>query len=208
MERTIVIFANSVKNNAHCVAGKCIQNLEWIRPVSTVNGTALSANQIKCKNPYGSFAAKTLQRVRMRFEQHTPLINQPENYLISSDTWVQDFKIELYEISKYLDNLEDIWGKTDRVNYGDIKNEKISIKQSLCLLQINNLKLYLNRYNKRRAIFNYKNITYDLAATDPNFDNLIKQYQFPISSAMVCVSLGEPYTDGQCYKIVAGIFIV
>ncbi|MGO3875885.1 MAG: dual OB domain-containing protein [Psychrobacter celer] len=42
MNNTIVILANSVKNRAHCVAGKCIRTRQWIRPVGDANGCALS----------------------------------------------------------------------------------------------------------------------------------------------------------------------
>ena len=208
MEKTIIIFANSVKNKAHCIAGKCTQTLEWVRPVSTVDGKELSVTQAKCKNPYGSFPVKTLQKVRIHFEQHAPLINQPENYLISSNDWLQNFKIEPNEIINYIDSLESLWGHSDRIRYQDIVDGTINVHQSLCLVQVNDVRLYLNQYDKRRVQFSYKDIGYDLAATDPNFNNLRTQHEFPLNSAILCVSLGEPYTDGNCYKIVAGIFIV
>ncbi|MFN4317272.1 dual OB domain-containing protein [Acinetobacter parvus] len=35
MDRTIVIFASSIKYQGRCVAGKCISSNNWIRPVST-----------------------------------------------------------------------------------------------------------------------------------------------------------------------------
>ena len=58
MDRTIVIFASSIKYQGRCVAGKCISSNNWIRPVSTNNGGELSSQQVLVKNNYGKFPVK------------------------------------------------------------------------------------------------------------------------------------------------------
>jgi hypothetical protein len=79
----------------------------------------------------------------------------------------------------------------------------VSIQQSLYLLKVDNLNLYKNNENKRRASFLYKNLYYDLPVTDPNFDNI--QNNDTNLQGILCVSLGENF-NGYCYKIVANIF--
>jgi hypothetical protein len=65
----IIVLANSVKHGQHCVAGKCINTGNWVRPVSNANGAELSHEQAKYQNPYGTFGVKPLQKIRMGFSQ-------------------------------------------------------------------------------------------------------------------------------------------
>jgi len=106
----IVILANSIKHHQHCVAGKAFSNGKWIRPVSNINGSELSHDQAKCKNPHGKFKVKPLQKVLMSFIEHAPLPHQPENFVIDGTEWKQNYKIADTELGNYLDNPDDLWG--------------------------------------------------------------------------------------------------
>ncbi|WP_028834763.1 MULTISPECIES: dual OB domain-containing protein [unclassified Pseudoalteromonas] len=199
----IVVLANSLKHHQHCVAGKLTDSSKWVRPVSNVAGAELSHEQAKCQNPHGRFFVKPLQKVTIGLECHAPLINQPENYLIDDSIWQQNYKIDKSEVLRYLDSPDDLWGVGDRVDYKMVQYGEIKIDQSLYLIEVSDLNLYLNNYNKRRASFIYSGNQYDLAVTDPNFDALIQD-----SSALqniLCISLGEEY-EGSCYKLVATVF--
>lgn len=94
-------------------------------------------------------------------------------------------------------------GGADRVCYTDILSGDTVIGQSLYLVSVENLTLYINTYEKRRASFLYRGITYDFAVTDPNFDIITQNNS--TSSRILCISLGEEY-DGYCFKLVATIF--
>lgn len=205
--KTIIIFANSVKHGKHCVAGKDISTNQWVRPVASQTGAELSKENTLISNPYGNFPVKPLQKVEITFQSHTPLINQPENWLINkSEKWIQNYKINDSEIVNYLDIPENLWGNTDRVAFNDIQTRKIVIQQSLYLVHVSNLHLYKNTNNKRRANFIYNTLNYDLAVTDRNFDNLTSNGESLYPKAYLCVSLGEVFND-YCYKIVAWIYI-
>jgi len=199
----IVVLANSLKHHQHCVAGKLIDGSQWVRPVSDVAGAELSHEQAKCQNPHGRFNVKPLQKVTIGLESHTPLINQPENYLIDDSIWQQNYKIDKTELTRYLDSPDNLWGATDRVDYRMIQHRDIQIDQSLYLVEVSNLNLYLNNYDKRRASFIYSGNQYDLAVTDPNFDTLIQDSSE--LQSILCISLGEEF-EGNCYKLVATIF--
>ena len=204
MKKTVVIFANSIKHGKHCVAGKCINTKQWIRPVSDTSGTELTNEQSKYKNNYGEFVVKPKQNIVMNFKSHSPLINQPDNYLIDNTQWTQQYKITDSEIAQYLDRPESLWGESNLIPYSEISSGQIAISQSLYLVEIQDLNLYIPDQNKRRATFKYNNITYDFPVTDPNFDNIIRNSIQ--TSGIICVSLGEEF-NSSCYKLIANIFI-
>lgn len=201
--RTVVVLANSIKKHQHCVAGKCTQTGRWIRPVSTPQGGELTDAQVRYTNNYGTYYVKNLQKIEMELSLHVPLINQPDNYLISGNCWQQRYKIEVHELAHYLDTPPSLWGSADNIIYYFIENHEVEIQQSLYLVRVDNLRLYRNVNNKRRASFTYNSFHYDLAVTDPNFDNLLQSNQE--THSILCISLAELW-QGRCYKIVATIF--
>jgi hypothetical protein len=207
MNTTVVILAKSVKKGMHCVAGKEVNSRKWIRPVSSVEGAELSDQQCMYVNPYGRYKAKPLQKIEMNFSRPVPLVNQPENFLVSDQYWLQKYKIDAADLSCFLDTPDDLWGMGNRVSYAQIEGGAIKIQQSLYLIQADNLQLKMID-GKRRAIFNYADINYNLPVTDPNFENRLSN---PDNRGILCISLGEkfdPYggENYSCYKIVASIF--
>lgn len=198
----VVVLANSVKHGQHCVAGKCISTGRWIRPVSDDNGTELSHEQAKYQNPYGTFGVKPLQKIRMGFSRHVPLQHQPENYLIDGNLWTQNYSIAAADLPRHLDEPNDLWGEGNRVQHSQITMGLYNVPQSLYLVKVDDLNLY-NNGDKRRASFTYNSIDYDLAVTDPKFDETVRE-QREVND-ILCISLGEEY-QGYCYKLVATIF--
>ncbi|WP_110690564.1 dual OB domain-containing protein [Salinicola endophyticus] len=199
----IVILANSVKHHQHCVAGKCTATGQWVRPVSDANGAELSHAQAQCQNPHGTFNVKPLQKVLMGFSTHVPLAHQPENYVIDGSMWRQNYRISDGELNQYLDQPGDIWGHADRVPHALILSGQIVVGQSLYLIAVDNLNLYRNQHDRRRASFSYRGTGYDLAVTDPNFDRITQNNEEV--KGILCVSLGEEY-QGDCFKLVATVF--
>jgi len=96
---------------------------------------------------------------------------------------------------------------SDRVDANAIK--QIAISQSLYLVKVENLQTEViideNQDTRRRVSFDYNNIHYDLACTDPNFDAI--QNGQKAHNNILCISLGELFDATGCHhKIVAGIF--
>lgn len=200
---TLVVLANSVKHGQCCVAGKRLDTKEWVRPVSNVDGAELTSQQASATNPYGAYKVKPLQKVQMSFEQAVPLKNQPENYLINGTQWVQQYNITPAELNQFLDTPATLWGCGDRVDYQSIMRGQFTIEQSLQLVKVEYLMLYVDGYGSRRASFSYNGVKYVLAVTDPNFDHLLSQQNELMG--ILCISLGEEY-HGDCYKLVAAIY--
>jgi hypothetical protein len=198
----ILVLANSAKHQQHCVAGKYLANGQWVRPVSTEAGAELNHNQAKYQNPYGTFTVKPLQKILMKFSRHVPLIHQPENYLIDETVWRQNYSIGLNEINNHLDHPDSLWGGGNRVSYIQIRLGTIKIEQSLYLVKVDNIQLYM-KDDKRKISFIYNELDYELPVTDPNFDKVVND--FSEICGVICVSLGEEF-KGNCYKLVATIF--
>lgn len=201
--KTVVILANSIKHRQHCIAGKCIATGEWIRPVGDLNGSELSHEQAKYQNPYGKYTVKLKQKIIMDLDAPAPLLHQPENHLRGAATWTQNYSIQDAQLVNYLDTPISLWGADDHVSYSTIQRGALVIDQSLYLIQTEALTLYKNKFDKRRADFTYNGKKYDLAVTDPKFDELLAA-GLPLGG-IVCISLGEVY-EGNCYKLVASIF--
>jgi hypothetical protein len=199
----MVVLANSVKHGAHCVAGKDINTKQWLRPVGDKSGCALSYEQVMCTNPYGKYPVKPMQKIKMHLGEHVPIVNQPENFQVCDSNWTQHYKLAETELENYLDSPKDLWGEGDRVGFNQILSGKINIYNSLCLVKVDELKLFNCGEGKRRCSFSYNRIQYDLAATDPMFDRLFNSTA--VLKGIICVSLGEEF-HGYCYKLVASIY--
>jgi hypothetical protein len=202
-KKTILVLANSVKHGQHCIAGKCIDTGRWVRPVSDENGAALNDDQAKCQNRCGKCIVKPREKVEIGIRRHTPLPNQPENYLIDDSTWQQRYTLRKRDLNRYIDSPADLWGAGDRVPFSEISNGNIKISQSLYLVRVQEINLFISEFYKRRASFKYNGIYYNLAVTDPQFDSIIqgeKEIQ-----GIVCISIGSVFCD-CCYKLIAAIF--
>lgn len=199
----MVVLANSVKHGGHCVAGKDIKTKEWVRPVSDKDGSALSRSQVLCSNPYGKYPAKPLQKIKMNLEQHVPKVNQPENFQVGNSDWRQNYKLREDDLINYLDFPQDLWGKGNKVSFNQIKRGEVNIINSLCLVQVEKLNLFICGEGKRRCSFSYNGVMYDFPATDPMFDTLVNTNS--VLAGILCISLGEEF-HGYCYKLVASIY--
>lgn len=219
MGRTLVILANSVKHHLHCVAGKDINTKEWIRPVGSDTGEALSGEQSSYVNKEKNWRVKPLDKITMEFSKHVPLAQQPENYLISKEKWVSSFKIERNELAQYIDSPKNIWldtsTNTNRVTSSLVASKEIVIKQSLYLIKIGVLNLQVStemvdgveKY-KLRGSFMYNDIKYaDLTITDPKIWSEYKEKPlgvYELKDVYLCLSLGEEF-HGFYYKIIAAV---
>lgn len=205
MTRTVVVLADSYKHGEHCIAGKCVQTGQWIRPVSTPKGGQISDRQARSRNPYGIYPVKALQKVRMSFVEAAPLVNQPENFLIDNSEWQQNYTFAPNQLHTLLDQPESLWGEGDRVCFERIRSQNISIEQSLYLVKVSALNLYFNQNNRMRASFSYNGLNYDLAVTCRNSKDIYLNQRSLMG--VLCISLGEPWErDNCCYKLAAAIY--
>jgi hypothetical protein len=208
----ILILANSTKKGGFCVAGKDIVLNSWVRLVGDRNGAELNLSQITYNDladrrqviryePFNKF-------IRLNFGNVVPLCYQPENILIGQGVW-QEIQVTQHNIT--YDTPTDLWGTGDRIKADDIKQNLITIQQSLYLIQVINLKFYINDYNSHRACFQYGCNTYDLGATmNPSiFQDIVNGVRG--YNNILTVSLAGPFFNSysnqyEHYKLVAAVF--
>jgi len=216
MARTIPILclANSIKNQARCLAGVRLDTGGWIRPVSDRNGSALVKERYSTKSGH---VPEPPDSIRVGLERPSPLCNQPENWVISNTDW------EL--ITEEIDTRQKLALNTGIQRSGPlftnsedkVKKSELSdspVDNSLAIIKPEVLEFKLRR-GSPRAEFRFDGNTYDLSITDPQWRKRADQgMELPSTSDMpddrevlFTLSLGEEY-KGACYKLIAAIFSV
>lgn len=210
MKKEIVVFANSVRSKEHCVAGKEIESKQWVRPVSPKGGEISTA---KCTVSGGKDPVRPLQKIEIDVVgPYTSIKSQPDNWLIGKDRWEHIGEITRGEIGPYLDSPDTLWGTGDKVPYSEIEDGNMTIEQSLYLVKASELQLYRPDPNSKRTrvSFSYKRKEYNLACTDPRFEEH-RDWPHYQEEGVLCVSLaGEKFNphggpNYYYYKIAAAI---
>jgi hypothetical protein len=223
--KRIVCFANSRKTSGRCVAGKEIskngQLGAWIRPVSDRPTQEVSEEERRYQNGQDP---RLLDIVEIQMQEHIPHEHQSENHLIDPDShWINAGKLTWHKLADALDKFPgSLWidgnssysGLNDRIPHA----QAAKLPGSLMLLQPDELVVTIsaegaafgNPKRKVRAHFSLGGQKYALAVTDPIAERIYlakKDGDYQIKAARLCVSLGEAYKDGNCYKFVAGIIL-
>ncbi|MCX8505997.1 MAG: hypothetical protein ORN98_05215 [Alphaproteobacteria bacterium] len=215
--KTIICFANSVKHKARCIVGREIfpggYIGGWIRPIGDrEHGEILRS---ECQYQDGEIP-ELLDVIRLPLISHKPKLHQPENWVVGGKKWVKIGKYDFDKATKLIENNSaEVWphptSKNDRIPEDFLAH----IRNSVCLIKPDNnyfLLRYEEEYNgkKRRCLFRYKGVSYNLACTDPAIDwrqptaleNLNKIFQS--NPPLLCISLGEIF-NGYSYKLVAAV---
>lgn len=181
--KTICILAKSVKHGDSCIAGieldrengRWINTGRWIRPVSTRAGGAIStelATLYKTETTPNLFDI-----VDIALDAPTPTMAQPENWIVNNELkW--EFRGRFHPIKaidSFLETPDDLWHEhnqyADRASESWVNENRLP---SLYFIKPESAYVYLKEYHngcctslKRRIVFEYNSIEYDLAVTDP-----------------------------------------
>lgn len=207
MEREIIILATSAKNHNFCVGGIDTGTGKWIRLVSndkTICG-ALTPEMITFET---GDKCSPLDKIRVSVIKEISMGHQSENFLIDiSKKFKKIKKVSLgdvlrihtiengsEDVKKFLEN---------NIPYFN-KEEILGIERSLYLIEVRNLKIYKNEYNKYKTSFEYLGKCYDnISMTDPDYF-LMPDYSY--NRATIMLSLGsEPYLE-KYYKFIVKVF--
>lgn len=206
MKKQICILTKSLKDHDYCVAGIDISTGKWIRLVSSKKGGAFPKALLD-ENDFKEFDI-----IEVNLKHHSPYFVQYENWLVDFESKITKTgslsKGQLFKLYP-IDDYEFVFYN----NKNELKIDEIKrINHSLEILKVNNLKLdtCLKGDGKHhyKAQFNYKNINYNLALTDPKFRNeLIDKIQF--NKAIIIVSIpAVPYGENNLfYKFIAKIIL-
>lgn len=221
----IACFANSRKRLGRCVAGKLFHGNgtfgEWIRPVGSHADNALSAHDTHYE---GSIDPSLLDVMNITFLKKAPHDHQPENHLIDPNFyWGNLGKLTFAQATGALDPAQpDLWGlSTDTSYHGHFDRIPLadapSFNYSLRLIAVHNLKVRVcvesakfgDMKKKLRGYFTYAKHPYALKITDPITEGVYlprAEDMYVVGSALLCVSLGEPY-NSYAHKLIAGVIL-
>jgi hypothetical protein len=220
--KKIVCLANSRKMSGRCLAGKEVDAqgrfTHWIRPVSDRPTQEISEEERRFEN---GDDPKLLDIIRIEMQEPRPHAPQSENHLIDSRyywfncgsaTWDQaQSAIDQVHGPLWVDGYNSYNGTNDRIP----EDQAATLSSSLLLIEPEDLVIIVavegadfnNPKRKVRARFNLNKQSYVIAVTDPVVERqfLAKENgEYPVPTALLCVSIGEPY-QGYCYKLVAAV---
>ena len=217
--RNLVILANSTKYSGHCIAGKDLDTGEWVR---LINNQPRPFSNSDLKKLYGEPEGPSLLTcVKISFQEKCPLYYQPENELITGDTWekIGEYpheKIGLLEDAHYpcwLGNAA--YGSPDNIP-ASICNSNLPLSVSLHFRKLNksennvaiSYKPHDNGYHPRLG-FRLNNIYYNLGITDINYPRLGSGDDTgpkPFPESFVTLGVGQLFEAMNAhYKLVVGI---
>lgn len=217
-QKTIVCLANSRKISGRCIVGKEISKGRigcWIRPVSNREKGEVSEDERRYED--GSDPS-LLDIIQIEFLEPHPQDHQVENHLIDCRYyWGIKGTYPLADVPLLLDDPETLWtngfssysGLNNRVPLG------LTGSCSTYLIEPEAVTLLVGpkapAFSPRRSVmaqFSYQGFFYILDVTDPRIERKYLQLsdgEYIIGSPYLCVSLGEAYSDGFCYKLTAAI---
>jgi hypothetical protein len=214
--KRIVCLANSRKHAGRCIAGKEVGEEgfgAWIRPVSGRGTTELARTERRYadgKDP------KILDLMDVSLIEPAPHGYQTENHLLDAAGGYRKAGEVPWELADaLLDRPPSLWTNTSSSLHG--QNDRVAAteaaewKWSLALVRPEELVIRVQLESGKprvRARFRYRGVPHIFSVTDPfaEWAWLARpDGEYPLDDAMLCVSLGEPHTDGYCYKLVATV---
>jgi len=216
----ILCLANSNKWRGSCIAGLRLDGGEWIRPVAPTPHGALFPAHFVLQD--GS-CPQLFDQIRISFTERRPSAHQPENWLIADQPW-QLIRRGLSAESASLLESHLVKGPALFENFSHKilsgRFETEPARSSLSLVRPRNLRWRIEDlpYNSHKASaqFQLGGTSYRLPVTDPAWLGAFRAMapgEYPVTACgiaadlkvLLTISLGDPWEDGYCYKLVAGI---
>lgn len=219
--KRFVCLANSRKTTGRCIAGKEVFPNgafgPWIRPVSSRQTQELKDRERKLQR---GGDPSLLDILEVGLKEPLPHAHQSEDHLIDERyQWIRRGFCSWNQLRVAVDVVESLWDTGNSSRYG--LNDRISgpaamhFQNSLVLINPQDFRVEVateptefSERHRARAHFTFRRQEYRFSITDP----IAEQHYFPkgngeypLENVLLCVSLGEPHTDGNCYKFCAGV---
>lgn len=200
MIHQILILAKSRKFNNFCIAGIDIDSAKWMCLVSDNNEIdgAISSKQA----PFSP-----LDIIKVNIIKKTPILFQPENYLVDFSYPIK--KIKTIDTEALLDIVYPCIKQPYTYLFYNtnpflLYNEIQTLDSSLLIAIVDNIYIFRNSYGKIKANFIYNNFTYNnISVTDPS---TYKTAPIFYQKALIIISLPHNPCNEKYYKFVANIF--
>jgi hypothetical protein len=215
----MICLANSHKYGHRCIAGIRSDGSGWIRPVSNGEHGELEYRDYALTNDSQPFV---LDAIRIGVSKHQPTLNHPEDWLINSSAWKLISRPAPVNLGPVLGAAIQQGDLLFGDGAGSIPIRDVESRggvASLTLVRPENVRWRTARqgeWKKARVLFQLGNRRYNLPLTDPRYAGRVtkleigdhQDHEVEIETGaqyLFTVSLGEPFDDGRCYKLVAGV---
>ena len=219
--KRIVCLAGSRKLGGTCVAGIEVikrQRVGWIRPVTARETQELLQYDCLCDD---GTCVSLLEVVDIRLLRAQPSTYQRENWLLEPRVpWRKVGSARWDDLHGFVDPVERLWIDGHSTKGG--RNDRIpteiaeGLTSSLRLVRVDKLKLRVsqpgldfdNPSKRLHAGFSHAGDYYWLRVTDPKYEERFLargRGEYHLGESYLTISIGEPHTDGFCYKLVAAI---
>lgn len=217
-------MANSRKLSGRCVAGIRTDGAGWIRPVSQSPDGTLYWPQYLLSD---GTEPRILDVIEIELVCPRPAVHQPENWISDATRWrlvsrpAPPEKLRLLA-RQIVEGPILLHSDTDRVPFAAFSTTPATASLALVAPKEISWKITYSIRGRRqtRAVFTLGDSAfYDLAVTDPEWESRLRHLtlgtyspqQIGVDAGMetvLTVSLGEPFEDGNCYKLVSGVLIL
>lgn len=222
----MIILTKSKKLGGKCIAGLRTDGGGWVRPVApSPDGTLFPQHYLLTS---GS-EAEVLDVVKVELTEPRPEPHQPENWLVSDRRWRLIARPASEEQRSILwDHIVSgptlLGNQSDRIHIRRFEEEPA--EASLALVIPSKIEWTVGESvrgaRQIRAVFKLKGATYDLAVTDPDWNNRLSRLAegvYPLTKLksiglkpsdkfLLTISLGEPfprYRPTHHFKLVASV---
>lgn len=219
----MLCLANSRKYSERCVAGLRLDGGGWVRPIGPNEHGTLHAGHYRLHN--GAYA-QVLDVLRLELGEPRPEPHQPENWLVGHGSWRL---LERPAGARHCDLVRphivagpNLFGnRGDRVPLATLSNAPVDA--SLALVKPASFRWQVTTArsgrSQLRASFALDSALYNLAVTDPIWEARLRSRVAGTYSPeateiqadeelLLTISLGEPFLDGCCYKLIAAVIVL
>jgi len=219
---TVVCLANSRKPpSGRCIAGKQRAGSgygKWVRPVSVRPTHEISEEERRFED---GTTPQLLDVITIPLIAPTPVGHQTENVLIDARYyWAKVGSATWGDLGAMLDRPPTLWTNGNSTYHGS--NDRVgataaaSLKTSLLLIRPDDLRIRVSAESQYegpprrrvRAMFHYNGVYYSLILTDPVTEQTLlarPDADHTVPEAYLTISLSEPHSDGDCYKLAAAL---
>lgn len=210
--KRVVCLANSRKLGDRCIAGKELPPVNrglWIRPVSSRRNQSVAWRERRYAD---GTEPRVLDILELPLRSPLPTEHQQENWLLEpAQVWTRVDRLTWKELPRLEDWVCPLFGRNlprDRVPVDAVD----ALRESLRLIWVPQVTLTVGPHFGRRKVrghFTFFGADFDLGVTDAVFEEHylnLPDGQYPLGSAYLTISLGEPW-EGACYKLIAAIML-
>ena len=214
--KRIVILANSRMLSGRCIAGREWRGGTagpWVRPVSAGENHAIHGERLY----EDGGDPRVLDVVDIPLLKPHPIEHQRENWLLDRHRrWKKVDTLSWRDLHKLADPTEQLWTSGHSTYHGGNDRVPLSLaasaRGSLRLVHVKHLRLsvFTDSYSRKRVQGRFKHFGnhYRLWVTDPEYERPYLDKpdgEYDIGESFLTISLGLPFTDDYCYKLIAAV---